>query len=484
MQFAQARALLDQHGQGHLLKFYESLDVDRQRALLAQIEQIDFRLMARLIDKWVLQEPAAEKFSRIDPVPLIPKMSANPRAAEFIRAGEEALRQNRVGLCLVAGGQGTRLGFPGPKGAYPIGPVTSKTLFEFHAEKIHNLRARYGCSLPWYIMTCESNCEETREFFAKNNHFGLDPSDILFFNQRMVPCVDMQGKLMLAAPDTLACNPNGHGGCIPALVENRVLDDARNRGIDMFSFFQVDNWAVKVADPYFIGIHAIHNAEMSSKNHRKNNLREAVGVHCLCDGVYHVIEYSELDIYPQLLETTPDGLPVHAAGNPAIHILSVEFVQRVYNDYENFPWHRAHKTIPYLNQNGTLVEPDKPNGYKFETFIFDALRFIRHEPIAVEIDRPGEYTPIKQYEGDNSVAAAWKCMAEYWADWLEAAGCAIPRDSDGKVAIKIEISPQFALTKEEFLQKARSRDAGKTWPATQNLAIGPNGQITSQALSA
>ncbi|HUW60167.1 MAG TPA: UTP--glucose-1-phosphate uridylyltransferase [Candidatus Bathyarchaeia archaeon] len=477
MQFAEARALLDQYGQEHLLEFYPSLEPSRQRALRRRIEAIDFHLMTRLIDQWVLHEPAPEKFSRIEPIPLIPKAAANPRAAEAVAAGEDALRRGRVGLFLVAGGQGTRLGFPGPKGAYPIGPVSSKSLFEFHAEKIHNLRARYGCPLPWYIMTSESNHDETREFFTQNSHFGLDPANIMFFNQRMVPCVDMQGKFMLDATDSLACNPNGHGGCIPALVENGALDDARNRGIDMFSYFQVDNWAVQVADPYFIGLHVLHAAEMSSKNHRKDHPRESVGVHCLCDGVYHVIEYTELDIYPQLLETTPDGKPIHSAGNSAIHILSADFIQRVYNDYEHFPWHRAHKKIPCLDHNGNLVEPDAPNGYKFETFVFDALRFIRHKPVAVEIDRPGEYTPIKEYDGDNSVLAAWQCMNEYWADWLEAAGCNVARDANGKVAIKLEISPQFALTKDEFLQRAHARDAGKSWPTQHDLAIGPNGEI-------
>lgn len=423
------------------------------------------------------QRAAPEKFNHIEPVPLIPKLAENPRAQEAIDAGEQALRQGRVALCLVAGGQGTRLGFQGPKGAYPIGPVSKKTLFEFHAEKMHNLQARYGCTLPWYIMTSEANNEQTRQFFHQNNHFGLHPENIIFFSQRMVPCVDEQGKLMLAAPDTLASNPNGHGGCIPALVENGILEDARNRGIDTLSYFQVDNWAVKVADPYFIGIHTLKNAEMSSKNHRKNHVREAVGVHCLCDGQYHVIEYTELDIYPQLLETTLDGQPRYNAGNPAIHILNVDFVQRVYNDYIHFPWHRAHKKIPCIDQSGNLIDPDKPNGYKFETFIFDALRFIQHPPVAVEIDKPGEYTPIKQYDGDNSVQAAWKTMTQYWADWLQAAGSPVPRDLSGNIAIQIEISPQFALTKDEFLKKAHPRVACTHYPTHTHLAIGPNGDI-------
>lgn len=475
MAYARAKDLLEKHGQQHVLAFYDSLEPGSKENLLRQVQEIDFDLMDRLIDRWILNEPPPEQFSRIEPVPLTPKMTENPGAAQAVAAGEEALRAGRVGLFVVAGGQGTRLGFAGPKGAYPIGPVSSKSLFEFHAEKIHNLQARYHCTLPWYIMTSEANHDDTRAFFRQNNHFGLDPENLMFFNQRMVPCVDEYGKFMLEAPHALARNPNGHGGCIPAMVENGVIQNARSRGVDTLSYFQVDNWAVKVADSYFIGLHVMRNAEMSSKNHRKNHPREAVGVHCICNGVYHVIEYTELDIYPQLLETDENGNVVHAAGNPAIHILDTAFVERVYQNYDHFPWHRAHKKIPTIDTQGNPVVPGEPNGYKFETFVFDALRFINHEPLALEIERPGEYTPIKQFEGDNSVAAAWDCMSAYWAEWLEAAGANVPRDSGGNPAIKIEISPKFALTKEEFVQKS----AGKTWPTHTHLAIGADGHCAN-----
>lgn len=472
--FEAARSLLGENGQEHLLRFWSELDEFQRTELLDDISAIDFRLMNRLIETWVRNEPPAEHFKQIDPVPLIPKVEeTDVQAREALDVGESALRAGRVGLFLVAGGQGTRLGFPGPKGAYPIGPVTKKTLFHFHAEKIHNLQRRYGCTLPWYIMVSDSNEAATRAFFEENSFFGLMPADIMFIRQRMVPCVDDAGKFMLDEPHRVATNPNGHGGCIPAMVENGVLDNARERGIDTLTYFQVDNWAVKVADPYFIGYHVMRGAEMSSKNHRKDNVREAVGVHCLCDGQYHVIEYSELDIYPQLLEIDAKGNIVHAAGNPAIHILSTGFVQRVYDHYDQFPWHRAHKKIPFINERGERVKPDKPNGYKFETFVFDALRFIRHAPVALEIGRAGEYTPIKQFEGDNSVVAAWDRMNEYWADWLAAAGHNVARDEAGKVAVRMEISPAFALTKREYLDKG----ASLTLPRDKSFAIEHDGCV-------
>jgi len=463
-------------GQGHVFRFWDELDAAGREGLLADLAQVDFPLMERLADTWVRNSPAAEQFERIEPVPVIPIVDpARPDAREALAVGEAALRAGRVGLFLVAGGQGTRLGFDGPKGSYPIGGLTGKSLFQYHAEKILNLQRRYGCVLPWYIMVSQANGPATRAYFEENAYFGLDPADVHFIAQHMVPCVDEGGKFMLESKGRLAMNPNGHGGCIQAMVEHKVLDDARKRGIDTLCYFQVDNWAVKVADPYFIGYHLQANAEISSKNHRKHKPREAVGVHCLCDGVYHVIEYSELDIYPQLLETDADGNVVYYAGNPAIHILSVDFVQRVYDNFDNFPWHLAHKKIPYIDGNGRPVEPDAPNGYKFETFVFDALRMASHPPVALEIDPPGEYTPTKQFDGDNSVVAARESMSNYWAAWLDAAGSAVPRGGDGKSAIAIEISPLFALTRDEFVE----RSAGRSWPVDGDLIIDPDGSVAA-----
>lgn len=463
-----------EYGQEHVFQFWASLNTAARERLLGELAEVDFPLMRRLVEQWVLRQPAPETFEKILPVPIIPLEDADTASGkEAWEAGEEALRAGRVGLFLVAGGQGTRLGFDGPKGAYPIGPITGKSLFAYHAEKIQNLQRRYGCVLPWYIMVSEANAAETESFFRSHDYFGLRAADIRFLRQRMVPCVDDAGRFMLDAPDRLATNPNGHGGCIPAMVENGILDDARDRGVDLLSYFQVDNWAVKVADPRFLGYHVVRQAEMSSKNHRKTQPREAVGVHCLCDGQYRVIEYSELDIYPQLLETNTAGQVVYCAGNPAIHILSVDFVQRVYNEFERFPWHRAHKKIPYVNERGEVVKPAKPNGYKFETFVFDALQFAGHAPVALEIEREGEYTPIKEYEGDNSVVAARRSMNSLWAKWIEAAGQTVTRDASGEVSVMIEISPAFALTREEFVEKS----AGRAWPTDGGLAIDAEGGV-------
>jgi len=445
-----------QHGQGHLFQFWDELDAAAKSQLLDDVAQIDFLLLDSLVEKWILHPPAPENFTNIEEIPLIPPVTErnDDDAHTALGAGEEALRAGKVGVFLVAGGQGTRLGFDGPKGAYPIGPITGKSFFMYHADKIHNKQKRYGVEFPWYVMVSRENAEETRAYFSGHNFFELKPGQVRFIEQAMMPCVDANGKILLKDKGVIAMNPNGHGGCITAMRDGGVLQDASQRGVEHLSYFQVDNWAANIIDPYFIGYHVLRQAEMSSKVHLKTTPRESVGVHCLCDGEYRIIEYSELDLYPQLLETDKCGKPRLNAGNSAIHILDVAFVENIAENFAQFPWHLAHKKIPHITPNGKHVHPHEANGYKFETFVFDALRFVRHAPLALVINRAGEYTPVKHFDGSSSVIAARREMGDFWAHWLEVAGVEIPRNEAGHCIHAIEISPRFASTKEEFIAKS------------------------------
>ena len=466
------RHQLESEGQDHVIRFWDSLNEEERNHLSDQIGAIDFSLIGTLIDNWILNASAGQHFQKIEPAIVQPPTTV-PRAGldDAEVAGEEALRSGRVGLVLVAGGQGTRLGYAGPKGAFPIGPVSGRSLFAFHAEKIHGVQRRYGCVLPWYIMVGETNEVATKEFFEEHDYFGLDRANVTFFKQRMMPCVDEQGKFILSDKGSLAMNPNGHGGCIPALVENGILDDARARGIDTFSYFQVDNWATGLADPHFIGFHLLNDGEMSSKAHRKEEAREAAGVFCRCDGQLRVIEYTEYDIYPQLLDLDAEGEIIYYASNSAIHVLSVDFVQKVYDKYADFPWHCSHKKIPFVDDLGETIEPETPNGYKFETFVFDALEFAERDNVVLEIPKLGESTPTKQMTGSGSVEESRNAMSLYWGQWVTAAGC--KRDLTG---VTVEISPQFALDEDEFIARASKFD----WPSDGPIAIGPDGEFIAR----
>ncbi len=463
------REKIEQHAQTHVLQFWDELSPTEKLHLESQLAQIDYDLVKRLTQEWVLNAPEPNRASSIEPVSVLPIIDPErPDARQALEAGETALREGRVGLVLVAGGQGTRLGFDGPKGTFPIGPVSGRTLFEYHAEKIRNLRRRYRCTLPWYIMVGETTEAPTKAFYQSHDFFGLGEENIIFFKQDMLPCIDDAGKFMLDAKGVLAMNPNGHGGAIPAMVDNGITRDARQRGIDTLSYFQVDNWAVKLADPYFIGYHLLRDGEMSSKVKRKTDPYEAAGVFCRCDGKVGVIEYTELDIYPQLLETGDNGDLIHFAANTAIHILSIDFIEAVHKKYDQFPWHCSHKKIDYVNEAGERITPESPNAYKFETFIFDALLFAQREPLMLEIDPPGEFAPTKQMSGAGSVEESRAQMTQYWAHWLQAAGCTTPLDD-----AQIEISPEFALTQQEFLEKAQDLD----WPDSGDIVIGPDGSF-------
>lgn len=470
MKFKEAlRKTLIDNQQDHVLAFWDELNENQQQHLNAQLESIDFPLVNRLIDSWILHEHTGEHFDLISPATVLPPTNdtcETDKAKQALALGEEALRAGRVGLILVAGGQGTRLGYHGPKGTFPIAPVSGRSLFAFHAEKIHGIQRRYDCTLPWYIMVGESNEAATKEFFAEHAYFDLNPDNIVFFKQRMMPCVDKQGKFILNQKSSLAMNPNGHGGCIPALVENGILDDARQRGIDTFSYFQVDNWVARLADPYFIGYHIQNQGEISSKVNRKEDLRDPAGVFCIGNGKLRVIEYTELDIFPELLRLDDEGNIIYFPSNAAIHLISLDFVQRVYDHYENFPWHCSHKKIPYIDAEGTLVKPDELNGFKFETFIFDSLEYAKKENIALEISRVGEMTPTKQMTGKGSVEEARIDMSAYWGKWITAAGCT--RDLTNVV---VEISPQFALDEKEFIERTK----GYTWPEEGPIALDQKG---------
>ena len=469
MDEAGLRQKLEAYGQEHVLRFWDELSATERENLSGQIEAIDFDGVARLTRKWVLGTPEETRSSVIEPVEVLPIAdSSQPAAKEAWERGEEALRAGRVGLILVAGGQGTRLGFDGPKGTFPIGPISGRTLFEYHAHKIVNVQNRYGCTIPWYIMVGETNEAATVAFFREHVFFGLSEENVIFFKQAMMPCVDEDGKFMLESKGALAMNPNGHGGCIPALMENGIIRDARERGVDILSYIQVDNWAVLIADPYFIGYHLPGGGEMASKVKRKTKPNESSGVFCRQDGTVGVIEYTEFDIYPQLLDTDASGHAIHFAANAATHVLSTDFVERVYAAYDQFPWHSSHKKITYIDEQGSRVEPESPNGYKFETFVFDALRYAEQEPVLLEIDPLEDFTPTKQMTGPGSVEEARASRTRYWRAWLEAAGCTTPLDG-----IQIEISPAFAISIEEFVEKAQDL----AWHDSGDISIDSDGTI-------
>jgi UDP-N-acetylglucosamine/UDP-N-acetylgalactosamine diphosphorylase len=357
----------------------------------------------------------------------------------------------RVGGLLVAGGQGTRLGFDGPKGNYPISPIRHKTFFQIFAETIAAVSQRYGATCPWYIMTSPMNHAETVRIFESNRFYGLDPRDIFIFQQGTLPNVGFNGRILLAGKAEIARSPDGHGGCIRALHHSGALADMKERGIEYLSYWQVDNPLVKLFDPLFMGLHALAEAQMSSKAVIKNAPKEKVGNFCLIDGKMTVIEYSDLP--DELAEKRhPDGSLAFHLGSIAIHIINRDFVEKLNTQEFSLPLHRADKAIKCIDLQGNPIDPQKPNGAKLESFIFDALPMTERS-IILEIDRSEQFAPTKNATGPDSVETTRQMMIERAAKWLESAGVKVPRDPNGSPDCILEIAPSFALDSEDIEAK-------------------------------
>jgi UDP-N-acetylglucosamine/UDP-N-acetylgalactosamine diphosphorylase len=461
-----------QAGQDHVLRFWNDLPEEGRRRLLEQLAEIDFEELSHLVDQHVTHRRAAELPTDLEPAPFIalPTSDADRRRRREMKAvGEDLISRGKVAPFIVAGGQGTRLGFEGPKGAFPVGPVSGRTLFEIFAESILAARRAFGVPVPWYIMTSRANDMATRDFFDAHNYFDLPRGDVKFFTQGMMPAVDLEGKLILAARDQLVWSPDGHGGSIRALARSGMLADMAARGIEHISYIQVDNPLVPPLDPVFLGCHAAAASDMSSKMIRKREPKEKLGVFCLAGGRLQVIEYSDL---PDAQAEAKDagGRLRFEAGSPAIHVLSRSFVERLSAGGRfSLPFHRAEKKIPCIDPSGRPVTPTKPNGVKFEMFVFDALPLAAN-PVVLEIDRSREFSPVKNAEGTDSPATAHADMIRLAASWLEEAGVQVPRADDGQPTHAVEISPLAARNVDELRGLAQRL---KIIAVTEDLYLGP-----------
>ncbi|MFK5920706.1 MAG: UDPGP type 1 family protein [Verrucomicrobiota bacterium] len=451
------RHLFDQHGQGQVFRFFDDLPADKQDALTRQAASIDLDEIDQLV-KTLVKKNAPTKSPDADPEPAdyIPVLSKNQNGEAWQKAtktGEQALRNGRVAAFTVAGGQGTRLGFDGPKGTFPISPVSEKSLFQIFAEKIKNSGERYQCSIPWFIMTSLQNHDETSAFFRDHSFFGLDPESLHLFPQGTIPIVDQEGKILLNDKHNIAMSPDGHGGSLRALVRSGATRWMEEKGIDLLSCFQVDNPLVKCIDPAFIGFHLNKDSQLSSKIIVKKDPDEKVGVFCKKGEHTQVIEYSDLAQELQQ-QTDPDGALRFRAGSIAVHIFHRELVEKLGgNSGEgNLPFHVAHKKNSSLDENGQLVEAP---AIKFEMFIFDALPFAEN-PLILEALRESEFSPVKNARGSDSPESSRNDQLRQFARWFKANGINLNTDGNGIPEIKIEVSPQFADTKERFTEAWKS----------------------------
>lgn len=451
------RTELDQRGQAHVLRWWNELTPVERFELLADIDTVPWPAIDAVMDSHIRNVPKVSVAGRLEPAPMfpaIPRAHDRARYQEARRVGTELLRSGAVAAFTVAGGQGTRLGVSGPKGMVAVTPVRQKTLFQLFAEMVLAAQRSYDSAIPWYIMTSPANHEATQTYFAAHHYFGLPIEDVVMFPQGTLPAFDLSGRLLMDARHRLSLAPDGHGGSLKALVQSGAIAAMRRKQIRTISYFQVDNPLVQPFDPLFLGLHTESRSEMSTKVARKAHDLEKVGNLCLEDGRLKVIEYSEMP--DELAQKKNDnGSRMFDAANLAIHLLEVEFVERVAGSPVGLPLRRAEKAIPFVSERGDRVLPSTPNAVKLETFVFDVLPLAKN-PILLEVDRAEEFSPVKNASGPDSLETSQRDQIERAARWLEHAGVAVARGDDRRPREAIEISPLFALDRD--MMKARAAE--------------------------
>ena len=381
---------LRRHGQDHVTAGWDRLTAGERAVFIAQLEAVDLAELAALhAGRGVA---AAADLGDIRPLPV-----EDGDALPFVTRsrGMKAVRDGTVAALVVAGGQGSRLGFDKPKGMFLIGP-NGESLFQLHAEQVAAL------NVPLLVMTSPATDADTRAFFAANRDFGLGPGRVRYFQQGTMPAVELAtGKLLLDAPGRLALSPNGHGGTLTALADSGQLARLKAEGVEHVFYFQVDNPLVRIAEPGFLGRHIETGSEASSKVVAKEQPGEKVGVLALVNGRCGIVEYSDLP--RELAERrTPDGRLAFDAGNIAVHLFTVPFLQRVTAGAGRLPYHLAKKKVPYFDPaTGEVVTPSAENALKFERFVFDALP-LADRWLVVRCRREDEFAPLKNGSGPDS----------------------------------------------------------------------------------
>ncbi len=433
---------LAKYGQEQVLRFQDSLSASARAALEQQLSQIDFAQLQRL----TLNQDAAVDWSQLaakaEPPPAVrldgSHAQYDPQAA--LAAGEQALRAGRVGMILVAGGQGTRLGFDKPKGLFPIGPISHRNLFQIHCDRLLAVMKRYGVAIPMYIMTSPATDAETRQFFHEHDRCGLAEDQLTIFCQGTMPAVDAKTrKILLASTGCLALSPDGHGGLVAALEKSGCLGEARARGIELFYYAQVDNPLAQLCAPELLGYHLLSRSQMTTQVVKKRFAKERVGNVVMVDGKVQIIEYSDLPDSAAEQTDASGGLRLWT-GNTAIHVFDRLFLESVVQSADGLPFHRAQKAVPFIDESGQLIEPRDANAIKFERFVFDLLP-LAERAFVVEGDAAQIFAPVKNAAGASvdTAAHAQAAMLNLHRSWLLATGAEVPEN------IKVEIHPDWAL---------------------------------------
>ena len=401
MDYSAAKEKLAQYGQEHVLKYYEELSTEEKEALLEQVAATDFS---------VLQQAAhlesGEK--EITPIRAMQLDEIREREESFRATGLEVIRAGKVAAVLLAGGMGTRLGSDAPKGTYDIGLTKPVYIFERIVRNLLDVVEEAGQWIYLFVMTSEKNHEATVSFMKEHNYFGYDADHVVFFRQEMAPASDYEGKVYLEEKGRMATSPNGNGGWFLSMARTGVLDIVHREGIQWLNVFAVDNVLQRIADPCFVGATLQKDVAVGAKVVRKNAPDEKVGVMCLEDGRPSIVEY--FDLTEELMTAKDEkGDPAYNFGVILNYLFRIEDLMKLLDG--NMPLHIVEKKIPYLDENGQLIKPEEPNGYKYENLVIDMIHKL-DSCLPYEVERGKEFAPIKNKTGVDSVESARALLQE------------------------------------------------------------------------
>lgn len=395
-------SILKEHGQEHIFAAYQKLDEEGKKKLAAQVERIDWSIVAMSCRKTENHEELKQERGKLEPLSALEVTEIEKDKERYSKIGIDAIKAGKIGAVLLAGGQGTRLGSDGPKGKYNIGITKDVFIFERLIRNLLDVTDKAGCFVPLYVMTSDKNHDETTSFFEEKNYFGYPKDFVKFFKQEMAPSVDFNGKLYMESADSLSLSPNGNGGWFYSMSVTGVLEDVKARGVEWLNIFAVDNVLQRIADPVFVGATLDSGCVSGAKVVRKADPHEKVGVLCLEDGKPSIVEYYEMT--DEIINSRePNGDLSYNFGVILNYLFRVDKLENIMN--EKMPVHVVEKKIPYMTENGVYVKPETPNGYKFELLVLDMIHLLDN-CLSFEVVRDYEFAPIKNKTGVDSVESA------------------------------------------------------------------------------
>lgn len=431
------REKLEATGQEHLLKGWEELSTEEQQQLSKNIQAIDFDYLKHIYTSSTASADSASAAAEPVEGVVTLKESTEQQRCSWRETGLQLIAEGKLAVLLLAGGQGTRLGSALPKGCYNIGLPSGKSLFQLQAERLLRLQqlaadqqnSSERSAIRWYIMTSAATDAETKKHFEENSFFGLNPTQVFFFQQGMLPAMTVDGKVIMEAKSKLAMAPDGNGGVYVALRQAGVLEDMEAHGVECVDCYCVDNALVRLGDPVFAGFCHERGVDCGARVIPKAYPEEKVGVFARRNGALEVVEYSELDPAEASAVDPGTGELKFGWSNICLHYFKRSWLATVSDQLAaQGKYHIAHKKI---NSKDGPVQ-----GIKLELFIFDTFPLAASTAL-LEVRREEEFAPVKNAPGSaaDSPDTARQLIMSLHSRWVRAAGGTVESEEG------VEVSP-------------------------------------------